>query len=421
MSVLLETSLGDIVIDTFYVKCETPALNFIKLCKLKYYNDSELFYIQSNFVARTGDPTNNNGTGHTSIHAQCNSTETTLPPQQLLLPGGCNMSVSHAKKGIVSFTAAAGVRSTDGSPMYGSQFFLTLANGLDYLDDAGHTIFGFVSEGMHILDKISNEPVDKNGRPFRLLRIRHTIILDDPFEDPIGLNPPPHSPQPNQTIPNDRLASDDDDTDEENENGLTTVEKLENIQKEQDEREANSRAQVLEMVGDIRDAELKPPENVLFVCKLNAVTDAEGLQIIFSRFGDCHVDVITDKQNGESLCYGFIEFENKNQCEKAYFKMNNSLIDDRFIRVDFSQSVSKLWNDMHRYKNIYRQQQLTTNKQFLSSTRPMQFPSNEGYHQQRQGDASASDAQGPYQGFDGSDGSFQPKRKRKRRTRFDIA
>ena len=30
-------------------------------------------------------------------------------------------------------------------------------------------------------------------------------------------------------------------------------------------------------------------------------------------------------------------------CEEAYFKMNNVLIDDRRIRVDFSQSVSHLW------------------------------------------------------------------------------
>lgn len=29
-------------------------------------------------------------------------------------------------------------------------------------------------------------------------------------------------------------------------------------------------------------------------------------------------------------------------CEKAYFKMDNVLIDDRRIHVDFSQSVSKI-------------------------------------------------------------------------------
>lgn len=38
-------------------------------------------------------------------------------------------------------------------------------------------------------------------------------------------------------------------------------------------------------LGDLPDAEVKPPENVLFVCKLNPVTTDEDLEIIFSRFG----------------------------------------------------------------------------------------------------------------------------------------
>ena len=38
-------------------------------------------------------------------------------------------------------------------------------------------------------------------------------------------------------------------------------------------------------VGDLPDADVKPPENVLFVCKLNPVTTDEDLEIIFSRFG----------------------------------------------------------------------------------------------------------------------------------------
>ena len=39
-------------------------------------------------------------------------------------------------------------------------------------------------------------------------------------------------------------------------------------------------------VGDLPDVEVKPEENVLFVCKLNPVTTADDLEIIFSRFGE---------------------------------------------------------------------------------------------------------------------------------------
>lgn len=49
-----------------------------------------------------------------------------------------------------------------------------------------------------------------------------------------------------------------------------------------------------------------------------------------------------DWKTGQSLQYGFIEFDNITSCEEAYLKMNNVVIDDRRIQVDFSQSVSKL-------------------------------------------------------------------------------
>lgn len=110
-----------------------------------------------------------------------------------------------------------------------------------------------------------------------------------------------------------------------------------------EERETQKRATVLQIIGDIPDADVKPPENVLFVCKLNQITSDEDLELIFSRFGPIRsCEVIRDRVTGESLCYAFIEFENEEDCENAYFKMDNVLIDDRRIHVDFSQSVSKV-------------------------------------------------------------------------------
>ena len=49
---------------------------------------------------------------------------------------------------------------------------------------------------------------------------------------------------------------------------------------------AQGSAKTLEILGDIYDADAAPPENVLFVCKLNKVTDSESLELIFSRFGN---------------------------------------------------------------------------------------------------------------------------------------
>lgn len=75
------------------------------------------------------------------------------------------------------------------------------------------------------------------------------------------------------------------------------------------------------------------------------MTRDEDLEIIFSRFGiikSC--EIIRDTKTGDSLNYAFIEFETEGACIEAYNKMNNVLIDDRRIKVDFSQSVSHLWN-----------------------------------------------------------------------------
>ena len=42
------------------------------------------------------------------------------------------------------------------------------------------------------------------------------------------------------------------------------------------EREARAQAVTLEIVGELPYAEVKPPENVLFVCKLNPVTEGQN-------------------------------------------------------------------------------------------------------------------------------------------------
>merc|ERR1719249_230874 len=58
------------------------------------------------------------------------------------------------------------------------------------------------------------------------------------------------------------------------------------------------------------------------------------------------------------LQYAFVEFEDREACEKAYFKMDNVLIDDRRIHVDFSQSVSRFrWKGKGRLEYVAGQKQ----------------------------------------------------------------
>lgn len=176
----------------------------------------------------------------------------------------------------------------------------------------------------------------------RDIRIQHVVVLDDPFQDPIGFLVPSRTPSPTPeqlaAVSLDASAAIEDERDR----------PVEERDEERRKRDTNAAALTLEMVGDLPFAEVRPPENILFVCKLNPVTQSEDLELIFSRFGKIlSCEVIRDKRTGDSLQYAFIEFDERDSAEQAYFKMQNVLVDDRRIWVDFSQSVSKLsssWN-----------------------------------------------------------------------------
>ncbi|KAF9238800.1 cyclophilin-like domain-containing protein [Melanogaster broomeanus] len=322
MSVLFETSLGDIVIDLETELCPKTCENFLKLCKVYYYNLNAFFNVSKDFLAQTGDPTAT-GTGGESIwsyvapQGERKSVPRYFTPE--IVP-----KLKHTHKGTVSMAVAPSVNGDTGG--CGSQFFVTLADNIDYLDGK-HAVFGHVVEGFEALDKLNDVFVDQDGRPFKDVRIRHVVILDDPFPDPEGLVKPPFFAH--------TIAEDEDP--------------LATLPEEEEERErrrkaAAASALTLEMVGDLPFANVRPPENVLFVCKLNPVTRDEDLELIFSRFGTImSCQIIRDKRTGDSLQYAFIEFDKREEAEQAYFKMQNVLVDDRRIWVD-------LWDQRRKEK-----------------------------------------------------------------------
>ncbi|KAF2006763.1 cyclophilin-like protein [Amniculicola lignicola CBS 123094] len=338
MSVLLETSLGDITVDLLVDDAPKCCENFLKLCKIKYYNFAPVHSVQPNFSFQTGDPVgpgSKDSDGGRSIWGVLDPSQ---PAKKTFRPE-FHPKLKHAETGTVSLATAPAPDDPD-ERFAGSQFIVTLAPDMDYLNGKA-AIFGNVVEGFDVLEKINVAYIDDDGRPLKDIRILHTVVLDDPFPDPEGLVEPPASPLPSATqLATVRIAHDETLAEEKDPEALERVRR---------EREARAQALTLEMVGDLPFAEVAPPENVLFVCKLNPVTQDEDLELIFSRFGKIlSCEVIRDKRTGDSLQYAFIEFAEQPDCERAYFKMDNSLIDDSRIHVDFSQSVSKIadtWRD----------------------------------------------------------------------------
>ena len=320
MSVLIETSKGDIIIDLFTDACPVACKSFLKLCKTKSYNYCLFHNVQPGSLIQTGDPTGT-GTGGESIYRRLYGDQATYFDDEI------HRRLRHVKPGCVSMASPKPNAN-------GSQFFITVAGDQTHLDDR-YTLFGEVAEGLEVAQEISNAYADPDGRPFQNIRIRHTIVLDDPFPDPPGLVIPDESPAPSALVLQQDRERLGDAEDVEVADPRTAEEREEALA----QQAANSRAEVLEMLGDLPDADLAPPENVLFVCKLNPITEDEDLELIFSRFGAIkEAAIIRDYKTGDSLNYAFIEFEETGSCTQAYFKMDGSLIDDRRIKVDFSQS-----------------------------------------------------------------------------------
>jgi peptidyl-prolyl cis-trans isomerase-like 4 len=88
--------------------------------------------------------------------------------------------LKHTHKGTVSMAIAPSIdighNKTVGG--CGSQFFITLADGIDYLDGK-HAVFGHVVEGLDTLDKLNDVFTDQGGRPFKDVRIRHVLVLGE--------------------------------------------------------------------------------------------------------------------------------------------------------------------------------------------------------------------------------------------------
>ena len=357
MSVVIETTQGDLTVDLFTKERPKTCLNFLKLCKTKAYNLNLFHTVQPDFIAQTGDPTGT-GRGGESVFSQLygeqvrdRCTQASLPQsdhdcifQARYFEAETIPRIKHTKHGLISMVNC-------GDNVVGSQFFFTLGAALDSLDGE-HCVFGEVVEGEEVISKLNNTITDTEGKPYQDIRITHTVVLHDPYDDPPGLKLRESSPEPTaEMLASNRIGADESINDYEG----RTEEEINEIFAE---KEAKARATILEMVGDLPDADVAPPENVLFVCKLNPVTTDEDLEIIFSRFGKVvQCEVIRDKKTGDSLQYSFVEFDCPEACERAYFKMDNVLIDDRRIHVDFSQSVSQYrWKGKGRLEILNEKQ-----------------------------------------------------------------
>jgi peptidyl-prolyl cis-trans isomerase-like 4 len=250
MSVMMETSMGTFVIDLFLEESPNASLNFLKLCKINFYKNSLFHKVQPQFMIHSGK----------SANAKFPSVSIfgLLDPKKPFFKQEKNI------KKLSKFYV--GMEKNSGSQILvnGSQFFIvTSKRSIDYLENQ-FTVFGEVVEGEDAIDSIDGAFLDEEGNPLEEIKILNTFILDDPFDDPLGI---------------ESLYSGIDDIKEEREDN----EGANNETLDTRKRDIKSKEFTLKLLGD--SIESIPPENVLFVCRLNPITRSKDLRLIFSRFG----------------------------------------------------------------------------------------------------------------------------------------
>lgn len=150
--VLLETNYGNIKIE-LYGDMPITAGNFENLVKQGVYNGVIFHRIIEGFMIQGGDPT---GTGYGDPRIPKIKDEFTHT-------GG-----NKNDRGTI---AMANAGPNTGS----SQFFINLVNN-NFLDTK-HPAFGEVIEGMDVVDKIAQVPVNANDRPLQEVKIIKATVL----------------------------------------------------------------------------------------------------------------------------------------------------------------------------------------------------------------------------------------------------
>lgn len=151
--VTLETSLGQIKIETYNQDAPNTVANFVKLAQKGYYDGLIFHRVISGFMIQGGDPT---GTG------------TGGPGYQFadeLNPATASYKEGY-KRGIVAMANA-------GPNTNGSQFFIMHQ---DYGLPNNYTIFGHVIEGLDVVDRIASVKTDTGDRPLEAVIIKTATV-----------------------------------------------------------------------------------------------------------------------------------------------------------------------------------------------------------------------------------------------------
>jgi peptidyl-prolyl cis-trans isomerase B (cyclophilin B) len=148
----LETNHGTIAVELFRDDAPKTVDNFVKLARDNFYDGVIFHRVIPDFMIQGGDPTGSGSGG----------------------PGYSFEDEINEHKIVRGALAMANA----GPNTNGSQFFIVTADACPWLDGK-HTVFGRVTEGMDVVDAISELPRDARDRP-REDVVMERVAIDDP-------------------------------------------------------------------------------------------------------------------------------------------------------------------------------------------------------------------------------------------------
>src|SRR5690606_14373496 len=145
-----ETTAGDFTVELFDDKAPATAKNFSDLVEKGYYDGLIFHRVIDGFMIQGGCPqgTGTGGPGYT-------------------IKDEFHPELRHDSKGMLSMANA-------GPNTGGSQFFITLA-ATPWLDNK-HAIFGRVTEGLDVVEKIGKAQAGRNDRPVEEVKMKKVTI-----------------------------------------------------------------------------------------------------------------------------------------------------------------------------------------------------------------------------------------------------
>jgi peptidyl-prolyl cis-trans isomerase-like 1 len=155
-NVVLETTMGNIVLELYTEHAPKTCQNFSTLATRNYYNDTIFHRIIPDFMIQGGDPTGT-GRGGASIYGEKFEDE-------------IRNDLKHTGAGILSM-------ANSGPNTNGSQFFVTLAP-TPWLDGR-HTIFGRVKSGMRVVQRMGLVKTGSEDRPEQEVKILRARVMSD--------------------------------------------------------------------------------------------------------------------------------------------------------------------------------------------------------------------------------------------------